>query len=260
MKRVLLVHGMKRCGNHAVINWLKSQSNFVFFNNVVDIAAILRNEKPVPDPIEFKQWITQRLIAKRLGILVPLRAATIRHRPLITSLEDHELNFCPFKNPPCDVQNILILREAKNVFASRIHKAFSIDHPAYPRELGFLMDRSVELWKAHAREYLGMTHILKNKVCIYFNEWFLNQDYRREISRNLGLEFTDEDISQVSKKGGGSSFNSTQFDGNPQGMDVLSRHESLQGDEKALLDAVFKDRELCELNEQVSNNLLEARK
>jgi hypothetical protein len=244
---------MKRCGNHAIINWLKPHANFIFFNNVVDIAAILRNEKPIPEPLDFREWITQRLVAKRLGILVPLRAATIRHRPLIASLEDHDLAYCPFKEPPCPLQHALFIRDAKNMFASRIHKAFALDHPAYPREPGPLMDRAVELWKSHAREYLGETQVLNHKVCIYFNAWFNNPAYRQGISQQLGFKFTDAGIAQVSTKGGGSSFNNTEFNGNTQAMKVLNRHESLTGPARELFDFVFQDTELGDLNQRVAD-------
>lgn len=251
MKRVILIHGLKRSGNHAVINWLRPHDHFVFFNNVVPIKPILTGEKPLPEPLPFNAWVRQRLRAKYLHAFVPLQALAIKNRPLITSLEDHELTYCPFQNPDCTVTNMLIIRDAKNVFASRIRKGMSRNSPAYPNKPGPMMQRSVDLWKSHAREFLGQTQLLENKVCVSFNEWFLNKVYRRKLSEQLGLPFTDEGVSQVSAKGGGSSFNSTQFDGNSQNMQVLNRYESLEGPEKELFDVVFMDNELRELNDRI---------
>ncbi len=252
MKRVILIHGLKRSGNHAVINWLRPQDRFVFFNNVVPIKPILTGEQDLPEPLPFNAWIRKRLKAKYVNLIVPFYAAAIRTRPLIATLEDHELSFCPFRDPDCAVTNLLIVRDARNIFASRIRKAASMNGIAYPDQMGPLMERVIELWKTHAREFLGTTQTLENKVCISFNQWFSSEPYRRDISRQLGLEFSDAGFSQVSGKGGGSSFNHTEFDGDSRRMQVLNRHDSLEGREKELFDAVFADAELCDLDEQVA--------
>lgn len=251
MKRIILVHGMKRSGNHAIINWLRPHANFVFFNNVVPIKPILTGETPYPEPIPFNAWVQQRLRAKYFKPIVPLYALTIKKRPLIASLEDHELTYCPFINPNYEITNLLIMRDAKNVFASRIRKGMSRNSPVYSNAPGAMMDRSTNLWKSHAREFLGQTQTLENKVCISFNEWFSNKNYRQNLSKKLGLQFTDTGISQVSSKGGGSSFNSTTFDGESQNMQVLNRHKSLENEEKALLNTIFENNELRALNAQL---------
>lgn len=252
MKRVILIHGLKRSGNHAVINWLQPQDRFIFFNNVVPIKPILTGEMELPAPLPFNQWVRSRLKAKYVPLIVPFYAVTIQNRPLIASLEDHTLSYCPFEKPDCEVTNLLIIRDARNVFASRIRKGMSRNSPAYPNKPGDMLNRSVELWKSHAREFLGRTDTLQNRVGIYFNRWFSDEDYRRRVSDQLGLEFSDAGLGQVSTKGGGSSFNRTEFDGNSQRMQVLNRHDSLEGREKELFDAVFGDNELCELDAQVA--------
>ena len=48
MKRVILIHGMKRSGNHAVVNWLRQQDNFVFFNNAGSIMSADNRHAPIP--------------------------------------------------------------------------------------------------------------------------------------------------------------------------------------------------------------------
>ena len=165
----------------------------------------------------------------------------------MVSLEDHHLSVVPFKNPTCTVNNILILRDPYNLFSSRIRRASLVNHPAYPRERGEAMNRVVSLWKEHAREYLGITNILRNKICIYFNTWFSDKTYRREISNSLGLKFSDQGYSDVSKKGGGSSFDRTKYDGKSHMMDVLNRKGLLTDDELEFLELITDDNEIQEL-------------
>ena len=53
MKKVFLVHGMKRSGNHAVINWLLPHDQFVFFNNVIEIIRVLAGKTTIPAPTDY---------------------------------------------------------------------------------------------------------------------------------------------------------------------------------------------------------------
>ncbi len=247
MKRLLLVHGLKRSGNHGIINWLQSHGDFVFFNNVIPIAKILSGEAPHPPPEPFEPWLKRQLAGIRRG----RDGNTPQTSSVIASLEDHGLEVRPFLRAPIDVHHVLILRDPYNLFASRIRKASLIDHPAYPAQPGPAMDRLVNLWKEYAREFLGLTDRLENRVSIYFNAWFSHRTYRRQISRSLGLEFTDRGFSQVSKFGGGSSFDRISVDDNRK-IDVLNRQRYLAADERKILDQVVADGELEELAREVA--------
>jgi hypothetical protein len=175
----------------------------------------------------------------------------LRKRSLIVSLEDHDLQVRPFLKIPCDVTNILIMRDPYNLFSSRIRKASLVENPAYPKHTGPAMNRVLKLWKSHAREYLGLTNHLENKVCIYFNSWFSNRDYRKSISRKLNIKFTDNGFSKVTQIGGGSSFDNTHFDGNNRMMDVLNRQSCLTDSERQLLENILADDELQELAHRI---------
>jgi hypothetical protein len=144
------------------------------------------------------------------------------------------------------------MRDPCNLFSSRIRKASLLkNHPAYPKHTGPAMNRVLKLWKSHAREYLGLTNHLENKVCIYFDSWFSNQDYRQSIIRKLNLEFTDSGFSKVSQEGGGSSFDKTHFDGSTRIMDVLNRQSYLTDPERYLLENILADDELRELAHRI---------
>jgi len=172
------------------------------------------------------------------------------HRALV-SLEDHELDVQPFRNTPSSVTHVLILRHPQNLFASRIRKAFLIDHPAYPRHAGKLLNNQIKLWKSHAREFLGETKRLPNLTGVYFDRWFVDQEYRAAVSHQLGLEFTDAGISEVSQEGGGSSFDGTHFDGRSESMDVLNRRDHLDTKEQELLETILSDPELADLRRRL---------
>ncbi len=97
-----------------------------------------------------------------------------------------------------------------------------------------------------------LTKHLENKVCIYFNSWFSDQDYRQSISQKLNIEFTDSGFSKVSQIGHGSSFDGTQYDGNNQKMKVLARQRFLNDSERQLLEKILADDELQELAHRIT--------
>ncbi len=256
MKTLMMVHGMKRSGNHAIINWINAHGQYIFINNVIHIAPILLGQKTMPPPEDFLTWLHRR--CPRRTLIGKLRMPSLLHRfflhrkPVIASLEDHDIQVRPFRNIPSEVTNILILRDPVNLFASRIRKASLTDNPAY-LTTDPAMKRVLDNWKSHAREYLGMTSYLENKVCVYFNSWFSDQTYRQLISNKLNITFTDEGFRDVSQRGGGSSFDSTQFDGNNRKMNVLDRQSHLSDSEKQILQNVLEDKELQDLDEKVRN-------
>ena len=242
---------MKRSGGHAIANWLSAHDRFVFFNNIIPIAPILRGERTIPSPEYFRQWQKSKGLTGPFGLRSLKRKLFHRKFSLMVSLEDHDLQVVPFLAVPYVVTHILVLRDPSNMFSSRIRKASKIIHPAYPRHEGSELDRAIRTWKGHASEYLGVTHHLDNKVCIYFDQWFTSQAYRRSISQQLKMDYTDRGFSSVSGRGGGSSFDGTRFNGDNQTMDVLNRQGSLNGEERALLESIMSDAEMQNLAKRV---------
>ena len=245
MRRLLVVHGLKRSGNHAITSWLQGHAPFEFFNNVIWINSILNGE-PYPPPFENLDALLKTRIASRRDRLI---AAWTRR--LMVSLEDHPLSVSAFKHPDrLRTVNILVVRDPRNLFASRIRMASRLDVLCF-RTDRTSMQRFVDLWKSHARECLGMTGVLRNKVCIYYNAWCASQAYRRRISERLHLKFTDERFNQVSDEGGGSSFDGLAFDGKGSQMNVLNRYAQLTVDEARILDRILEDEELKRLADLV---------
>ena len=258
MKDLIMVHGMKRTANHAVIDWILAQDQFIFSNNIIPVAPILRGEATLPEPVDFTLWLKREHSPQKRFLRTLADPFLNRNRRIMVSLEDLELGIQPFQNIPCPVTHVLILRNPQNLFASRIRKASRIDHPSYPRQTGEALDGYIRLWKSQAREFLGETSQLPDRVGVYFDRWFVDEEYRKAISRRLDVEFTDAGFSGVSQVGGGSSFDGTRFDGQSGAMDVLNRRDQLDPDEQRLLETVLADDELMELEARIEAYLDES--
>ena len=253
--RLYMVYGMKRSGNHAVINWIQSQEKFLFFNNLIPIGPILAGDRTMPESQDFEEFVRSKIrsvgLRRRLRQLLHAGIDAVAGKPcryVMASLEDHDVTVQPFHGVLPPVTNVLILRDPGNLFASRLRKAATRNKPAYPRNLGDAMDRLVSHWKSHAREFLGDTAHLTGKVPISFESWFISEEYRKSTSERLGLEYKETEISDVSRVGGGSSFDGTDYDGNAQEMSVLNRPAQLEPHERRVLDRILEDRELQRLS------------
>lgn len=172
--------GLRRSGNHAVIDWiLEHCDSYTHYNNVVLENNIFKADS-VNGNGEFK----------------------------LASFEDYPLNYLP------KGKTILLLRDPLNTFASRLqHLRNSLSNiELYKdwREFGNFYSRlnmiskgAFDLWKQYARAFVENEYI-----CINYNKWFASKSYRKEISKKLNLKHTDKGF--FSKKGhqfsGGSSF------------------------------------------------------
>lgn len=245
-RQVFLIHGLKRSGNHAIINWIAAQGAFHKMNNVIPIAPILSGISVLPDPLPYIAWLKLNYFQSQLQTLKNKLLRT--HKSLLVSLEDHSLEVTPFIQVPVPLTYVLILRDPENLFASRIRKASNTNNPTYSEKLDDRTRELMRLWKSHAKEFLGVTNVLSNKVCISFNAWFASREYRQQIAEQLNLCFNDSAFPHISSIGGGSSFDGTVLSGNPSGMNVLNRRLDLNEDEETELQQILEDKELIYLS------------
>lgn len=231
-----LLHGLKRSGNHALVNWLQPQLQATFFNNLIPLGNLLRGQ-PMPAPRPYRDWLAAQ-------------SSPVGGR-VLASFEDHALETTRFSDIDVPVTRLLLLRSPDQLFASRIRKAFRVDMPAYPRADGPVLRRAVALWKQHARCYLGDDTAYPGRVAVLFDRWFADQEYRRAISGALGVPFDDAGYGRVGGEGGGSSFDGTRYDGRAQEMAIGERVAALEPHERALHDVLFADAELRELQDAV---------
>ena len=112
--------------------------------------------------------------------------------------------------------DLLIIRDPFNFLASRLKNNFL---PVKSKRKSV-----IDLWIEYAREYLGETNYLKHhKICVNYNFWVKNRDYRHDLAQKLNIKFTDVGIDKVLSHGGGSSFDGKSLDGKATTMDITSR-------------------------------------
>ncbi|MDB9315767.1 hypothetical protein PN462_21820 [Spirulina sp. CS-785/01] len=60
-----------------------------------------------------------------------------------------------------------------------------------------------------------------------YNQWFKSKAYRQQLCQDLGGQFNDNATKEVSSRGGGSSFDKTDFDGSLQLQDLFRKWRKL---------------------------------
>jgi len=134
--------------------------------------------------------------------------------------------------------NIILLRDPFNLIASRIRGGWDTE---------VAKAKAINLWKIHAREFLGETSSLQNKLLIKYNHWFSNEEYRKSISEQIGFPFTDDGKNILGYWG--SSFDGKTYRNNANEMDVLERWKKYSTHEWFL--NLCADPELIDLSKQI---------
>lgn len=141
---------------------------------------------------------------------------------------------------------VMVLRDPYNNLASKRQANPDRDRQSLQAEL--------ETWKAHAREFLGLTDHLRIDVRISYNDWFSNAAYRAELALRLETDYPADAPSATSALNsvpnvGQSTFDRRSFNGRAQDMDVLNRWKRQLHDSDYL--ALFRDEETIELANRI---------
>jgi hypothetical protein len=253
------VYHLKRGGGHAVVNWIARNLDRQVFhlNNAFSKPWKLhwRGEKifrRITNPDRYG-GPGQRLFNVELPADASYRdVARMPKEVLLTNVENLPLERVP-REPMLGEganrligssrrrQTVLVLRDAYNTFASvwqgkrrmrnRLHRFYATQ------------------WKAYAREFLGETSFLPDgTVKISFNAWFADNQYRRRMAEQLGLDHADRGIDEVSSDGGGSSFTGQEYQSRARDMAVLDRWRHFIDDPDYV--AAF-DEETVELSRRI---------
>jgi hypothetical protein len=245
MKRLLLLHGMKRSGNHAFMEWLKANAEILIFNNPVHLGRVLRGVSKMPEPLPFEQWLRRQ---GRIPLMANVKA---RNKDVLVSFEDIDPKWHLFSTTPPSTATVLLLRDPYNLFASRIRRGSAHKgKAAYAHPPSPIFRQMIEMWKTHARAFLGES-TARPDVPVYYNRWFESAQYRSQIANRLGIQNTDTGLDAVPMYGGGSSFDGQGFDARGREMAVLNRIEKLTEQERGYLAVVQADPEVRALHERV---------
>jgi hypothetical protein len=230
---------LKRSGHHAVMVWLAYHFNLPIF--------VLNNITPYTDPYLtsgfYNSWDKESDWLVHIEDVEQIR--NVHKHCLVIGILDFNITRLEdgidiiwqrqrTVGESLKIFNILVLRDPFNMLASRWYK---------PGPVPQLIDNSeiLDIWEIYAEEYLGLTNFLNYKLAINYNLWFSSIDYRKQLSANLGLDFTDAGLNIVPKAAGsGSSFDQSFYNGRGNQMKVLERWKVCQQDK--LFCEVFRER------------------
>ncbi len=253
-QKSIRVVGLRRSGNHAIINWIKKEheqhrKKVTFINNIP------HDKNPYlhfyQNHLRYNKYPKTILKLKRQA-----KGWFDKVDCLIYSYEDYSLEQITNRlfEDKCDFYlgrannkyDVIILRDPFNLLASRFkNQYFDTKSPC---------QNIIALWIAYAKEYLRETNFLKNtKICINYNHWTSNLDYRQEIAKILDIEFSDAGFNDVQKNGGGSSFDGLKFKGKAQTMEVDTRWKYFQDNPFYL--QLINNEELIEYSRKIFGNL-----
>lgn len=211
-KTIYRVAGLRRSGNHAVLNWMLAQMpGLTCFNN---------NQQNHPP--------------ENTGLKRAVMHGTGRYN-LVIGHEDQPLEIftAPLKRSWYGGMkrhfDVLILRDPYNWLASRY---------AWQEELGqrFREDENyrqqlIAQYKAYARLFGEWQKAgWPEKIALNYNRWAVEREYRRALAKRLDLRFTDRGRDKVSIHGQGSSFDGQKYHGRGSEMPVLERWQQFQDD------------------------------
>jgi hypothetical protein len=190
------VTGIRRSGNHAIQTWLTG----------------------LPKGPVVKLNLCPSLGPKRLKELQDA------YRGPATSLVQGAEELCVIRpNRPTSFRlvarnekQVLILRNPLNNMASKAtyNKAWFL-----PEHVAAFLGA----WVQYAKEFLGLSSGLPDRVSVNFDRWFAEETYRRELAGQLGVEFSDSKLNEMDTNWGISSFDAYEFQGRAQEMPVLDR-------------------------------------
>lgn len=236
IKKEIHVIGLQRSGLHGVCNWILGHFGDSIFRNDATL-------KLFDGAYGFNYFSNGECVSKRNAEMKPCEAIILDHENQTPDFFENYTENPKYLESTLETEEkyiVLNLRDCYNNFAS-LYKMF-----------GKVELIRIDIWKDFAKEYIGQTSFLKSDkfdlILLNYNRWFVDIEYRKEISQQLGVEFNDRNINKMLTYGGGSSFSQTAHINDAQQLNVLNRWQQYQNDE------YFKnlfDEELCQLTKEI---------
>lgn len=272
------VFAIPRSGHHAIIQWIAYHfpKPIYYLNNInksqTDIPAIavedfFKNFCPTrPYRGSVKAAIANKLSKWYIKYSIKeVSQIPTRHKEcLMYNFEGMDLSNIPNSKRLNRIRkqvgssgvrrNLLVLRDPFNLIASRLaHKEDDFKNPS-PLKYDEMKRIYIPMWKQYAEEFVGKTSFITDKICINYNLWFSDKDYRKDLSGKLKLTYSDKGLNQVPVYGDGSSFARGDYQLDGSKLRVLSRWEFYRNDN--LYKNLF-DKEVVKLSRIIFGDIVD---
>jgi hypothetical protein len=253
-QRVIRVPAMRRSGHHAILNWIRYHQKGRHF--------LLNNCKAGENPFLGCSRIDSVVGGKNgehryINWDNETKGKFSKKNTLIYNYEDCDLVEVEKDIVDRETQwfgttesrfDLLILRDPFNLFASMLRwmrgKMFAPDIEE--------LRRLPQLWIQYAKEYLGDSNYLSDKVTVSFNEWFQSRACRDQMALRFGFLNEDRGLQEVAKWGPstwGDSFDGMKYDGQAQSMKVFDRWRQYAEDRE--FKQLFMNDELWRFSHEI---------
>ncbi|HEX5797474.1 MAG TPA: hypothetical protein VFX86_03725, partial [Candidatus Saccharimonadales bacterium] len=152
------------------------------------------------------------------------------------------------------VRDTLVVRDWFNMAASRLTYQAKYDEVTKyktGRIFGLNWSEVEERWLRYAHLLMDDDTESSSLVCINYNRWFSEPDYRVELAARYGLPNSEATLDTVPHYGPGSSFNQLNMNGNGRTMNVLRRWENLDPGLAERYKRIINNPVLAEINYQL---------
>ena len=239
MSKVYFLCGIGRSGTHAIGSWLLPQIRpFLQMDNMSEEYSFsyTHHYKGIKEQVASGQLQMPPYDWNTVDQLESYNYESNRHwhpftdqHNILIHVERIELDHAgkeieEYRKAEVDFKTILLLRNPFNNFAS-LWRSNHTD-----------AETRVDLWKQIAREFLGHTNYLGDKVLCIYDLWFTSEEYRKSMSKDLGVEWDDQGLNTITHHGF-SHFERKRY---AQDLKVLERWKHYYGTSDEMGDYKFR--------------------
>jgi len=144
---------------------------------------------------------------------------------------------------------ILQTRDLLNWFASLIHFVSRERYWKSQPDIREKIKKHALAWIAINKEFYGETSYLSDKwIHVSYDDFFLSPEYRKNICQEIsGAEYNENRLNVVTPNGGGSSFDSINYQGKASEMLVLERYKQVSEEHQHVWKVLKEYPEAIEL-------------
>ena len=217
-----IVAGMKRSGQHAIINWICEQHGNITHKNDCKLSTdgkkvVSSFGETVYGPgecllLNLENYNAEAFRVLDAGKLEDLAQYSERtYKVLVVR----------------DMRNWVASCLARKSYAGKERDPYTQLNKSYIDGQGIAHPPALVTYRGHIDALVGDSgHVL----VIDYDKWVQDKDYRKVIAKILCLNFTDGGLNTISEFGNGSSFDNMAYNGRAQEMDVLNRYRYYNSD------------------------------